>query len=63
MREALRNLMKGRTTFIITHDVATIRNADRILVLRDGRLVAQGRHEELIAHSEDYRVLYGTVAS
>jgi len=62
VREALRNLMKGRTTFIITHDVATIRNADRILVLRDGRLVAQGRHEELIRDCEEYRVLYGMVA-
>jgi len=59
VRSALENLMRGRTTFIITHDLPTIRNADRILVLKDGRLLAQGTHEELMAGCEEYRFLYG----
>lgn len=63
VREALENLMKGRTTFIITHDLATIRNADRILVFRDGLLVSEGKHDELMAGNKDYRVLYGMVAN
>ena len=58
VREALGNLMSGRTTFILTHDLATIRNADRILVLRDGRLIAQGTHDRLMADCEEYRNLY-----
>lgn len=63
VREALENLMQGRTTFIITHDLATIRNADRILVFRDGRLVSEGRHDELMAECKDYSLLYGLAAS
>jgi subfamily B ATP-binding cassette protein MsbA len=59
VREALEKLMEGRTTFIITHDLPTIRNADRILVLEDGRLVAEGVHDELMATCNAYRVLYG----
>ncbi|KKK51557.1 hypothetical protein LCGC14_3113780, partial [marine sediment metagenome] len=49
VREALANLMRGRTTFVITHDLYTIQHADRILVLTDSRLVAQGTHEQLMA--------------
>jgi len=62
VREALGNLMKGRTTFIITHDLPTIRHADRILVLRDGRLIAEGPHEELMLGCDEYRLLYGLQA-
>ena len=57
VREALANLMRGRTTLVITHDLVTIQNADRILVLKDGRLVGQGTHAELIAQGGEYRTL------
>ena len=58
VREALRNLMRGRTTLVITHDLPTIQDADRILVLKDGRLVGQGTHAELMAQGGEYRQLY-----
>jgi subfamily B ATP-binding cassette protein MsbA len=57
VREALEALMRGRTTFVVTHDLTTIRSADRILVLKDGRLVGNGRHDELIAQEGEYRNL------
>ena len=46
---ALERLMEGRTTLVIAHRLATIRDADRILVLEDGRLIDQGTHDELVA--------------
>ena len=54
---ALRRLRAGRTTFVIAHRLSTVRDADRILVLEKGRLVAQGRHETLMMDSELYRRL------
>ena len=57
VREALEALMRGRTTFVVTHDLATIRSADRILVLKDGRLVGNGRHDDLITQEGEYRNL------
>ena len=59
VRGALENLMRGRTTFIITHDLSMIRNADRILVVEGGRLVGQGTHGQLMAEVPEYRTLYG----
>jgi ATP-binding cassette subfamily B protein len=50
----MRRITSQRTTFLITHRLSQIRWADRILVLRAGRLVDQGTHEELLARSEDY---------
>jgi len=58
VREALANLMRGRTTLVITHDLPTIQDADRILVLKDGRLAGQGTHAELMAQAGEYRSLY-----
>jgi ABC-type multidrug transport system fused ATPase/permease subunit len=52
---ALRRLRAGRTTIVIAHRLSTIRDADRILVLHEGRLVAQGTHDELLAGNDLYR--------
>lgn len=57
VQQALENLMKGRTTVIIAHRLATIRNADSIAVLEDGKLVAQGKHDELLESSPLYKRL------
>ena len=57
VQQALENLMQGRTTVIIAHRLATIRNADSIAVLEDGKLVAQGKHDELLESSPLYKRL------
>jgi ATP-binding cassette subfamily B protein len=54
IHEALRTLMKGRTTLIIAHRLSTIRLAERVLVLASGRIVADGTHEDLLAESKEY---------
>ncbi len=53
--QALRRLREGRTTIVIAHRLSTIRDADRILVLHEGRVMAQGTHDELTASNELYR--------
>jgi ABC-type multidrug transport system fused ATPase/permease subunit len=58
IQEALERLMRGRTAIIIAHRLSTIRNADKICVVLDGRLVAEGRHEVLMGESELYQELY-----
>jgi len=54
----LRELMRGRTTILISHRVSTVRNADRIAVLHDGEIVAYGTHDDLIDSSPYYAELY-----
>ncbi|MBU1399002.1 MAG: ABC transporter ATP-binding protein/permease [Proteobacteria bacterium] len=58
VQKALENLMKGRTTFVIAHRLSTIGYANRILVIVDGRIVEEGKHEELIAKEGEYCKLY-----
>jgi ABC-type multidrug transport system fused ATPase/permease subunit len=58
IRQALDELIKHRTTFIITHRLPIIRNADVILMLQDGELVEQGKHEELMAKGGLYKQIY-----
>jgi ATP-binding cassette subfamily B multidrug efflux pump len=58
IQEAMDRLMVGRTSFIIAHRLSTIRNADLILVIRDGDIVEQGKHEELLARQGFYAELY-----
>jgi ATP-binding cassette subfamily B protein len=58
IQEALLRLMKGRTSFVIAHRLSTIREADRILVIRDGEIVEQGRHSQLLAQAGFYYNLY-----
>jgi subfamily B ATP-binding cassette protein MsbA len=58
VQRALENLMKGRTTFVIAHRLSTIRHADRIIVLVGGRIVEEGKHENLLALNGEYRKLY-----
>ncbi len=55
IKEALREVMKGRTTFIVAHRLSTIALADEIVVLEDGHITAQGEHEELLELSPLYR--------
>jgi ABC-type multidrug transport system fused ATPase/permease subunit len=58
IRQALAELMKGRTTFVIAQRLRTVRNADQILVLRDGRIAESGRHHELLRRNGFYRQIY-----
>lgn len=55
---ALERLRRGRTCFLIAHRLATVRTADRILVLQDGRIAEQGTHQQLLDAGGIYRVLY-----
>jgi ABC-type multidrug transport system fused ATPase/permease subunit len=58
IQQALERLLEGRTALIIAHRLSTIRSADVILVIQDGRIVEQGKHEELIAQHGLYNTLY-----
>lgn len=58
IQKAMNNLMKGRTSFVIAHRLSTIRDADLILVMKDGDIIEQGSHEELLAQNGFYAELY-----
>lgn len=60
IQEAFARMMKGRTSFIIAHRLSTIADADVILVMKDGNIIEQGRHEELLARNGFYAQLYNS---
>ena len=60
IQKAMDNLMRGRTSFIIAHRLSTIRDADLILVMKDGDIIEQGNHEELLKQNGFYAELYNS---
>lgn len=60
IQKAIANLTKGKTCFIIAHRLSTIRNADKILVIENGRIVETGQHDELIAKHGAYYKIYNS---
>ena len=60
IQRALATLLKGRTSFVIAHRLSTITNADKIVVIHDGKIIEQGTHAELLANQEMYYELYRT---
>lgn len=60
IQKAMNNLMKGRTSFVIAHRLSTIKDADLILVMKDGDIIEQGTHDELIAKNGFYAELYNS---
>ena len=58
IQNAFAKLMEGRTTFIVAHRLSTIREADLILVMKDGKIIEQGNHAELLEQNGFYRYLY-----
>lgn len=60
VQQAFDRLMEGKTSFIVAHRLSTIRNADLILVMKDGHIIEQGRHEELLAMNGFYQKLYSS---
>lgn len=60
IRSAFAKLTKGRTSFIVAHRLSTVRNSDKILVMKDGRVIEQGTHAELMANHGFYETLYNS---
>ncbi len=58
VQKALENLMKNRTTFVIAHRISTIKNADRIIVIKNGSIVEEGTHDKLLSLHGEYELLY-----
>ena len=63
IQRALQELMKGRTTFVIAQRLSTIKQADQILVLEQGRIVQRGQHDDLVAQPGPYRQIYDLAAA
>ena len=60
VQEAFDKLMQGRTSFVVAHRLSTIRNASLILVMKDGKIIEQGHHEELLEKKGFYYNLYNS---
>ena len=60
IQAAFDRLMEGRTSFIVAHRLSTIRNADEILVMKDGSIIEQGTHDELMKKGGFYQTLYNS---
>lgn len=60
IQKAMNNLMRGRTSFVIAHRLSTIKDADVILVMKDGDIIEQGNHEELLRKGGFYAELYNS---
>ena len=60
IQKAFAKMMQGRTSFIVAHRLSTIREADVILVMQDGKIVEQGTHDELLARNGFYARLYNS---
>ena len=58
IQSAFHKMMEGRTSFIVAHRLSTIRNADMILVMKDGNIIEQGNHEQLLAQNGFYAQMY-----
>jgi ATP-binding cassette subfamily B protein len=63
IQQAMRHILSGRTTLLITHRLAQIRRADRILLIKNGTLIAHGTHDQLLATSPAYQRIFGTTRS
>ena len=61
VQDAFDRMMEGRTSLVVAHRLSTVRNADCIIVMRDGRVVEKGTHDELLAAGGFYRDLYQSV--
>jgi ATP-binding cassette subfamily B protein len=61
LQAALAVLLRGRTSFVVAHRLSTIRNADQVLVLENGRIVESGSHSQLLAEKGVYAALYSRV--
>ncbi|UUZ87276.1 hypothetical protein LJK88_46180 [Paenibacillus sp. P26] len=62
MQQAINQLMEGRTTILIAHQRSTVEKADWIMVMRDGTVVEQGTHRQLLEQGAYYNQLYGSTA-
>ena len=60
IQKAMDKLMQGKTSFVIAHRLSTIRDADLILVVRDGNIIEQGKHDELLQQNGFYAELYNS---
>ena len=63
VQQAINNLMKDRTVLVIAHRLSTVRNADCIVVLNNGKIIEQGTHDELLKKEGEYAALYRTQLS